>query len=307
VDISIFDQFSRPEERSKEISRANKVLSKILPAKVTMVPPPGDAELARWRKQIERDTEQLKLEANHFTLRRVLERNSMTADALPETKVCVRSLSLSLSLYIFYLVTCVHAVSSRVTQVLKEQVLSNEQAEKVVGWALSHRLMASDEPPPLRGERLLLTAEDFVAGLEMLAASPDQPSVRSPLTSSSVESGFALIADAWTGAHAAAEGDRDGERVREASPLRSDPSQRTERPLRRHWRARKREGDPAGASCCALASSPEIDFRSSHVRRRWSCCRCNGPNSSARAISPSRARYVRFCFLSISCEMWYVM
>src|SRR5690606_17944635 len=96
---------SRQEERaSRESSKQGRILARVLPTKVrdqvqvyssyqftssdiwavkvTIVAPTDTQEQARWRKQIEKDVETLKLESNHLLIRRVLDRSSIDAAAL---------------------------------------------------------------------------------------------------------------------------------------------------------------------------------------------------------------------------------
>jgi SpoVK/Ycf46/Vps4 family AAA+-type ATPase len=172
VDFSFLDHYSsRQEERaSRESSKQGRILARVLPTKVrdqvqvyssyqftssdiwavkvTIVAPTDTQEQARWRKQIEKDVETLKLESNHLLIRRVLDRSSIDAAALPEHKF------------------------------LKEQQLSLEGVEKVIGYAVSHHAMAS-EAADVRNDRLFLAAECISAGLDMLSSSQTEaPNVR---------------------------------------------------------------------------------------------------------------------------------
>ncbi len=76
-DLSIIDHFSRIEERMKESSKVAKLLNKLFPTRVVLVPPTDPTELSRWRRQIEHDVEGMKFEANAQNLRRLLQRNHL--------------------------------------------------------------------------------------------------------------------------------------------------------------------------------------------------------------------------------------
>ncbi|GBG64633.1 hypothetical protein CBR_g45688 [Chara braunii] len=136
LDLSFLDSFSRLDDRAKDVSKASKMLSKLFPSKVVVQPPQDEALLAEWKRQVERDIETLKAEANRQLLKAVLSRSNVDCDSMASINI-------------------------------RDQVLSTETAEKVVGWAASHYLMNVPEPV-LRNERLVITAESLEHGLKML-------------------------------------------------------------------------------------------------------------------------------------------
>ena len=145
LDFSFLDHFSRLEERSnRETSKQARILARVLPTKVAISAPTDAGEQARWKKQIEKDVETLKLESNHLLIRRVIERNSIDAPVLPDHKL------------------------------LKEQVLPLESVEKIVGYAVSHHAMGT-ESTDISGDRLCLPLEALTAGVEMLSSAQAEP------------------------------------------------------------------------------------------------------------------------------------
>ncbi|KAL0342326.1 UNVERIFIED_CONTAM: Spastin, partial [Sesamum calycinum] len=126
LDLAFPDSFGRLHDRSKDITKATKLLSKLFPNKVTIHMPQDEALLVSWKRQLERDAETLKLKANLYNLRTVLSRNGLDCDGLEMLSIT-------------------------------DQTLTNDSAEKVVGWALSHHLMTN--PEAAVDARLVLTIE----------------------------------------------------------------------------------------------------------------------------------------------------
>lgn len=160
LDFSFLDHFSRIEERTnRENSKQARILARVLPTKVTISAPTDATEQLRWKKQIEKDVEMLKLESNHLLMRRVLERSSVDAPVLPEHKL------------------------------LKEQVLPLESVEKIVGYAVSHHAMSADAPD-IRGDRLCLSVECLTAGVDMLSTAQAEPPSQRALRDIDTENEF---------------------------------------------------------------------------------------------------------------------
>ncbi|KAK9926662.1 hypothetical protein M0R45_023877 [Rubus argutus] len=94
-----------------------------------------EALLVSWKHQLDRDAETLKMKGNLNHLRTVLSRCGMDCEGLD-------------------------------TLCIKDQTLTIESSEKVVGWALSHHLMQNPEADP--GTRVVLSAESIQYGLGIL-------------------------------------------------------------------------------------------------------------------------------------------
>lgn len=93
-----------------------------------------DGELHEWKKQIEKDVATLKAESNRGVIKKVLHDSNVGCDQLAALEV-------------------------------KDQILSPDQAQKVVAWAASHYLMAAEEPAVKKG-RLQLTVDRCVPGAD---------------------------------------------------------------------------------------------------------------------------------------------
>ncbi|KAL9170135.1 hypothetical protein ABFS82_04G124600 [Erythranthe guttata] len=137
LDLAFPDSFGRLHDRTKDVTKATKLLSKLFPNKVTIHLPQDEALLVSWKQQLERDAETLKLKANLNNLRTVLNRNGMDCDGLETLNI-------------------------------KDQTLTIESAEKVVGWALSHYLMENTEAA--ENGRLVLSTESINYGIGVLHA-----------------------------------------------------------------------------------------------------------------------------------------
>ncbi|GAB2269699.1 hypothetical protein Dimus_004621 [Dionaea muscipula] len=137
LDLAFPDSFGKLHERGKEVPRATKLLAKLFPNKVTIHIPQDEALLASWKNQLEQDVETLKMKSNLNHLRTVLSRCGLESDGLES--LCI-----------------------------KEQTLTNENAEKVVGWALSYHLMQNTNAE--LEEKLVLSSESLQYGIEILQA-----------------------------------------------------------------------------------------------------------------------------------------
>nr|GEU69604.1 ATPase, AAA-type, core [Tanacetum cinerariifolium] len=135
-DLTLQDSYGRLHDKSKETPKTEKQLSLLFPNKVTIQTPQDEALLSDWKQQIDRDTETLKSQSNIVSIRKVLDRVGLDCSNLEES--------------------C-----------MKDQVLTNENAEKVVGWALSHHIMQSSEPFA-EDAKLVLSSKSIKYGLDIL-------------------------------------------------------------------------------------------------------------------------------------------
>ncbi|XP_022729759.1 uncharacterized protein LOC111284904 isoform X2 [Durio zibethinus] len=137
LDLAFPDSFGRLHDRGKEVPKATKFLTKLFPNKVTIHMPQDEALLASWKHQLDRDAETLKMKGNLNLLQTVLGRSGMECEGLE-------------------------------TLCIKDQTLTNESAEKVIGWALSHHLMQNPEADV--DSRLVLSCESIQYGIGILQA-----------------------------------------------------------------------------------------------------------------------------------------
>ncbi|XP_075489366.1 uncharacterized protein LOC142528218 isoform X3 [Primulina tabacum] len=129
------DGFGRLRDRPKDVTKATKLLSKLFPNKVTIHVPQDEALLVSWKCQLDRDAETLKLKANLSNIQTVLNRYELGCDELD-------------------------------TLSIKDLSLTNESAEKVVGWAISNHLMM--DPKAEAQPRLVLSVESILHGIGIL-------------------------------------------------------------------------------------------------------------------------------------------
>ncbi|CAI0548156.1 unnamed protein product [Linum tenue] len=137
LDLAFPDSFGRLHDRGKEVPKATKLLTKLFPNKVAIHMPQEEGLLASWKQDLERDAETLKMKGNLNHLRTVLGRCGVECDGLE-------------------------------TLSIKDQTLTNESAEKVIGWAISHHLMHNPEAES--DTRLVLSTESIHYGMEILYA-----------------------------------------------------------------------------------------------------------------------------------------
>ncbi|XP_068483796.1 uncharacterized protein [Phaseolus vulgaris] len=161
LDLAFPDSFGRLHDRGKEVPKPNKTLTKLFPNKVTIHMPQFQVEkcqglnlsplyltivnvcfliqdealLASWKQQLDRDVETLKIKGNLHNLRSVLSRCGVECEGLES--LCT-----------------------------KDQTLSIENAEKIVGWAISRHLMQNAETDP--DAKLVLSCESIQYGIGIL-------------------------------------------------------------------------------------------------------------------------------------------
>ncbi|XP_068483798.1 uncharacterized protein [Phaseolus vulgaris] len=135
LDLAFPDSFGRLHDRGKEVPKPNKTLTKLFPNKVTIHMPQDEALLASWKQQLDRDVETLKIKGNLHNLRSVLSRCGVECEGLES--LCT-----------------------------KDQTLSIENAEKIVGWAISRHLMQNAETDP--DAKLVLSCESIQYGIGIL-------------------------------------------------------------------------------------------------------------------------------------------
>ncbi|XP_073015316.1 uncharacterized protein [Primulina eburnea] len=135
LDLNFPDGFGRLRDRPKDVTKATKLLSKLFPNKVTIHTPQDEELLVSWKCQLDRDAETLKLKANLSNIQTVLNRCELGCDGLD-------------------------------TLSIKDLSLTNESAEKVVGWALSNHLMM--DPKAEAQPRLVLSVESILHGIGIL-------------------------------------------------------------------------------------------------------------------------------------------
>ncbi|KAH7316096.1 hypothetical protein KP509_21G078500 [Ceratopteris richardii] len=150
LDLAFPDSIRRLHERNKELPKASKLLAKLFPNKISIHPPQDEILLMEWKKQLEKDVETLKSKANMLQLGSVLARRNVEVDDL--TSIFINS-----------------------------QTLTNETAERIVGWGVSDHLMSSKDPV-IRNNKLVIPRESIVCGVNILQSIQNESdSLKKPL------------------------------------------------------------------------------------------------------------------------------
>eukprot|EP00268_Persea_americana_P067932 TRINITY_DN93_c0_g1_i5.p1 TRINITY_DN93_c0_g1~~TRINITY_DN93_c0_g1_i5.p1 ORF type:complete len:1065 (-),score=280.19 TRINITY_DN93_c0_g1_i5:582-3428(-) len=136
LDFAFPDSFGRLHERGKEVPKTTKALCKLFPNKVTVHMPQDETLLVDWKHKLDRDVETLKAKGNLNHIRTVLSHNGLECNGLE-------------------------------TLCLKEQALTTESAEKIVGWALSNHLMQNADADA-KDAKLVLSSESIQYGIGIL-------------------------------------------------------------------------------------------------------------------------------------------
>ncbi|KAK4282488.1 hypothetical protein QN277_013858 [Acacia crassicarpa] len=136
LDLAFPDNFSRLHDRSKETPKTMKQLGRLFPNKVTIQLPQDEALLSDWKQQLERDVETMKTQSNVASIRTVLNRFGLDCPDLE-------------------------------TLCIKDQALTTESVEKVIGWAISHHFMHQSEGS-IKDSKLVISTESIKYGLNIL-------------------------------------------------------------------------------------------------------------------------------------------
>ncbi|KAK4732251.1 hypothetical protein R3W88_025239 [Solanum pinnatisectum] len=135
LDLAFPDNFGRLQDRSKETPKTMKQLTRLFPNKVTIQIPQDETLLSDWKQKLDRDMETMKSQSNIASIRNVLNRIKINCDDLE-------------------------------TLCIKDQVLTNESVEKIIGWALSHHYMHEYESS-MKEPKLIISSESIAYGLSM--------------------------------------------------------------------------------------------------------------------------------------------
>ncbi|XP_010931645.1 uncharacterized protein [Elaeis guineensis] len=137
LDFAFPDNFGRLHERSKEIPKTMKQLTRLFPNKVSIQLPQDEAQLLDWKQQLERDVEILKAKSNILSIRSFLNRNGLDCNDLEMISI-------------------------------KDQTLTNENVDKIVGFALSHHLKNNKIEASAKDSKFVISNDSIKHGLCML-------------------------------------------------------------------------------------------------------------------------------------------
>eukprot|EP00268_Persea_americana_P053828 TRINITY_DN6125_c0_g1_i22.p1 TRINITY_DN6125_c0_g1~~TRINITY_DN6125_c0_g1_i22.p1 ORF type:complete len:500 (-),score=101.89 TRINITY_DN6125_c0_g1_i22:352-1851(-) len=135
LDVATPVSFGRPDERESEIPKTAEMLCELFPNKVKIHMPQEKTLLEDWKHQLNRDVETLKAKSNLNHIRLVLSRNGFECDGLD-------------------------------TMCIKDQTLTNQSAEKIVGWALIYHLTWNAEAKA--DAKLVLSIDSIQYGIGIL-------------------------------------------------------------------------------------------------------------------------------------------
>ncbi|ONK68251.1 uncharacterized protein A4U43_C05F9300 [Asparagus officinalis] len=137
LDFAFPDNLSRLHDKGKEIPKTMKHLSKLFPNKVTIQLPQDETQLEDWKNLLDRDVETLKAKANTLSIQSFLDRSGLGCTDL-ET-ICI-----------------------------KDQTLTNETVDKIIGFALSYHLKHNKSEALSKDSKLILSGESVKHGFDML-------------------------------------------------------------------------------------------------------------------------------------------
>ncbi|KAL2510554.1 AAA-type ATPase family protein [Abeliophyllum distichum] len=159
LDLGFPDNFGRLHDKSKETLKMMKQLNRIFPNKVPIQIPQDETGLLDWKQQLDRDVETMKLEANICSIRSVLNRTGLDCTDLE-------------------------------TLCIKDQALTSENVERVIGWAASHHFMQCSDTS-IKESKLVISGESIRYGLSILhSIQNDNKSLRKSLMDVVTENEF---------------------------------------------------------------------------------------------------------------------
>ncbi|XP_071716573.1 uncharacterized protein [Rutidosis leptorrhynchoides] len=136
------NSFGRMHDKSKEAPKTMKQIIRLFPNKVTIQMPQDELLLSDWKQQLDRDIEKMKSQSNIVSIRSVLKRVGLDCPNLDALFV-------------------------------KDQTLTNESAEKVIGWALSHHFMQSSEAL-IKDAKPVISNESLEYGINILQGTQNE-------------------------------------------------------------------------------------------------------------------------------------
>ncbi|CAM0152001.1 unnamed protein product [Urochloa decumbens] len=119
---------------SRSTTKSTEHLNDLFPNKIIITVPQNEAQLSDLKKKLQRDTETLKAKANALSIRKFLTSREIECNDLQELSI-------------------------------KDQLLTNEIVDKIVGYAICHHLLLNK--PPIDG-KLVLTIQSLKYGFSML-------------------------------------------------------------------------------------------------------------------------------------------
>ncbi|KAL6527610.1 hypothetical protein OROMI_029421 [Orobanche minor] len=136
LDLAFPDTFGKLNDKGKENPKTMKHLTRLFPNKVTIQIPQDEIELVDWKQQLDRDVETMKSQSNIGNIRSVLNRLNLDCPTLD-------------------------------TLCIKDQALTSESVERIIGWALSHHFMHCSEAS-LGESKFILSSDSIRYGFDIL-------------------------------------------------------------------------------------------------------------------------------------------
>uniref|UniRef100_A0A0D9Y033 AAA+ ATPase domain-containing protein n=1 Tax=Leersia perrieri TaxID=77586 RepID=A0A0D9Y033_9ORYZ len=127
---------SKVHERNEGALKSAVSINKFFPNKISIEPPQNKEQLSNWKQQLEHDAETLKAKANIAKIHKFLICNEIECNNLEEL-------------------------------LIKDQLLTDESVDKIVGYALSSHLQ-NDSPITSEDDKIVLSTESLKHGLNMV-------------------------------------------------------------------------------------------------------------------------------------------
>ncbi|KAL6563852.1 hypothetical protein OROGR_002811 [Orobanche gracilis] len=136
LDLAFPDTLGKLHDKGKENPKIMKQLTRLFPNKVAIQIPQDETEMVDWKQQLDRDVETMKSQSNIGNIRSVLNRLNLDCPTLD-------------------------------TLCIKDQALTSESVERIIGWALSHHFMHSSEAS-LEESKFILSSDSIRYGFDIL-------------------------------------------------------------------------------------------------------------------------------------------
>ncbi|KAG6508585.1 hypothetical protein ZIOFF_033959 [Zingiber officinale] len=149
----------RLHERSKENSKTVKQLTKLFPNRIIIQPPQDEGKVLEWKKILDNDVETLKAKSNIQSIRSpiILCMIIMKTEDQKVPQIDIKFLNR------------IGFECNELDQIcIKDQTLSSESVDRIIGFALSHHLNNNTFEASPKKTKLVLSSESVQYGLSVL-------------------------------------------------------------------------------------------------------------------------------------------
>eukprot|EP00243_Klebsormidium_subtile_P003995 TRINITY_DN1777_c0_g1_i1.p1 TRINITY_DN1777_c0_g1~~TRINITY_DN1777_c0_g1_i1.p1 ORF type:complete len:674 (+),score=306.34 TRINITY_DN1777_c0_g1_i1:68-2023(+) len=124
------------DDKKEALPSVPSQLAALFPSEILIRPPQDETMLDQWKRQLKKDSESMRADANRKMLRQVLASSNIKCDGLSTVQI-------------------------------EDKILTEELAKRVAGWAANHYLVTA-EKPEVRNNKLVISSASLAHAIEML-------------------------------------------------------------------------------------------------------------------------------------------